>query len=88
MPGTRILQLLFASLVALMCVHTPGYAFDPARGARDSIIQSVRDDVRRQIRSREMREQRFRDSRAEFRSSRVEVRKTRIRKGTVSHRAP
>jgi hypothetical protein len=79
MSKTRIFQLLFAGLVGLICTSSPGYAFDPARGARESIIQSVRDDVRRQIRSREMREQRLRDSRAEFRNDTGKAAKRKIR---------
>lgn len=65
MTRTKILTLLFAGLAGVLATTSPGHAFDPARGARESIIQSVRDDVRRQIRTRE--EQRFRESRAEYR---------------------
>ena len=75
MASTRIFQLLFAGLVALTGTGTPSHAFDPARSARESIIQSVRDDVRRQIQTREQR-----DSRAEFAGEAADVakRKTRI----------
>ena len=65
MTRTKILTLLFAGLTGLLATTGPGHAFDPARGARESIIQSVRDDVRRQIRASE--EQRIRESRAEYR---------------------
>ena len=65
MTRARFLQLFFAGLVGVLATTSPGHAFDPARGARESIIQSVRDDVRRQIRARE--EQRIRESRAEYR---------------------
>lgn len=65
MIRTKILTLSFAGLVGLLATASPGHAFDPAQGVRESITQSVRDDVRRQIRIRE--EQRIRDSRAEFR---------------------
>jgi hypothetical protein len=65
MIRTRILQLLFAGLAGLLATSSPGHAFDPAQGVRESITQSVRDDVRRQIRLRE--ERRIRESRAEFR---------------------
>ena len=76
MTRTRALHLLFAGLVALMGTCTAGHAFDPARSARESIIQSVRDDVRRQVLTRE---QRFRDSRAEFGSDTSEVAKRKVR---------
>ena len=65
MIRTKILTLSFAGLVGLLATASPGHAFDPAQGVRDSITQSVRDDVRRQIRLRE--EQRFRESRDEYR---------------------
>jgi len=74
MTRTRVFQLLFAALVALMGTGTPGHAFDPARSARDSIIQSVRDDVRRQIQTREQR-----DIRTEFASDTGEVAKRKSR---------
>ena len=65
MIRTKILTLFFASLVGVLATASPAHAFDPAQGVRESITQSVRDDVRRQIRLRE--EQRIRESRAEFR---------------------
>ena len=67
MITTKILQLFGASLVCLIYVSAPAHAFDPAQGVRQSITESVRDDVRRRIQARE---QRFRDSRAEYRSDR------------------
>jgi hypothetical protein len=76
MIRTKILQLFFACLAGLLVTTSPGLAFDPAQGARDSIIQSVRDDVRRKIRLRE--EQRFRDSRAEFRRGSGEASRRKI----------
>ena len=76
MIRTKILQLSFAGLAGLLVTSSPGHAFDPAQGARDSIIQSVRDDVRRKIRLRE--EQRFRDSRAEFRRGSGEASRRKI----------
>lgn len=79
MISTRIVQLFLAGLLGLICANTPVHAFDPARGVRESITQSVRDDVRRQIRAREIREQRFRDSRAEFRSHKGNMSKRKIR---------
>jgi len=77
MAATRILQASFAGFVALMCVGTPGYTWDAAQGARDSIIQGVRDDVRRKIQARE--QQRYRDSRAEYRNGARELRKRKVR---------
>jgi len=84
MVPTHISRFVFAGLVGLMCAGTPAQAFDPARGARESIIQSVRDDVRRRIQARE-REQRFRHSRAEYRYRFGEAPRqtTRIRKNTA-----
>ena len=32
----RIVQLLFAGIVGLICTSTPGHAYDPAQGARES----------------------------------------------------
>ena len=65
MIRTRILQLSFAGVAGLLVTASPGHAFDPVQGVRESITQSVRDDVRRQIRLRD--EQRVRESRVEFR---------------------
>ena len=65
MIRTKILTLFFAGLAGVLATTSPGHAFDPAQGVRESITQSVRDDVRRQIRLRE--EQRIRESRAEYR---------------------
>ena len=65
MIRTKIVTSFFAGLLGLLATVSPGHAFDPAQGVRESITQSVRDDVRRQIRLRE--EQRVRESRVEFR---------------------
>ena len=70
MARAWIFRLAVPGVVMLvtLCANSPTYAWDAAQGARDSIIQSVRDDVRRHIQSRE---QRFRNSRAEFRNRSV-----------------
>jgi len=80
MNTTRFFQLLCAGAVGLICMGAPARAYDPAQGVRQSITESVRDDVRRRIQARE---QRFRDSRAHYRSEReISKRKVRIRRGT------
>lgn len=82
MNTTRFFQLLCAGAVGLVCMGmgAPARAYDPAQGVRQSITESVRDDVRRRIQAREHR---FRDSRAEYRSKReISKRKVRIRRGT------
>lgn len=62
---------LFAGLLVLMGAGTPAVAWDPGQAARESIIQSVRDDVRRRIQERE---QMFRNSRAEVTQNNVHTR--------------
>jgi hypothetical protein len=79
MNTTRFFQLLCAGVVGLICTGVPARAYDPAQGARQSITESVRDDVRRRIQAREHG---YRDSRAEYRrGSETPRRKIRIRRG-------
>lgn len=78
MTRTRILPLFGVALVCLMYAGAPARAYDAAQGVRQSITESVRDDVRRRIQARDSR---FRDSRAEYRYRNGELPKRKMRKG-------
>lgn len=77
MIKTKILSMLGVGLLCVTYAGAPAQAFDAAQSARQSVTESVRDDVRRRIQARE---QRFRDSRAEYRDETGTISKRKFRR--------